>query len=225
MPTPPKPFPLYTDGTGVFFTTDGVNFTQLGGGAAGSIPLSELAHQADQTVVGNVAGSSASPVALTATQLTALINPATGSLPGAMSAAQFSALSGLQASKLPGACQVAYSDVIDFTTTGTYLVIPAIAARLVVDLIWFELKTTTGASVAPTYSMGTDGGVSNVEASQTVSTFASQAAETIITNGVLVLPRPVLDMTSSGLSIKVTNGATATAMTGRVLVLYMLLPV
>ncbi len=114
-----KPFPLYTDGTSVFYTTDGVNFNQLGGGgatvqtaapvsgdgstgskvtiAAGAIALTKLATQADQTALINVSGGAASPVAGTATQLTALINAASASLSGAMTATQFSKLLGLDA--------------------------------------------------------------------------------------------------------------------------------
>lgn len=45
---------------------------------AGSIALSKLANQADQTIVGNTSGGSAAPVALTATQATAILNAFTG---------------------------------------------------------------------------------------------------------------------------------------------------
>ena len=60
----------------------GVTSNPVAGGA-GSVPLSNLAAQADQTAVGNVSGGAASPVALTKTQLTTLVNPATTALPGA----------------------------------------------------------------------------------------------------------------------------------------------
>ncbi len=222
MPTPPKPFPLYTDGTGVFFTTDGVNFTQLGGGAAGSIPLSELAHQADQTVVGNIAGT-ASPVALTATQLTALVNPATPSLPGAMTAAQFSSLAGSQASKLQGVCFAAYSDVIDLTITGTYVVLPAMPFRLVLARSIFEIKTVTACSVSPTLAVGSNSAsFNNLTAAGTFGAFTTGAAETIVSISVTA---NAIDLTASGLQINVSGGATATALTARYGVTYMLLPV
>ena len=52
--------------------------------AAGVFALKAIANN---TVIGNVSGGSAVPGALTATQLTALLNGATGSLQGAMSAA------------------------------------------------------------------------------------------------------------------------------------------
>ena len=51
--------------------------------AAATVPLSDLANQADQTAVGNVSGGSAAPVALTKAQLTTLINAFTSSLSGA----------------------------------------------------------------------------------------------------------------------------------------------
>lgn len=54
---------------------------------AAGVALTKLATQADQTIVGNVSGGTASPIALTATQATALLNVATTSLPGTMSAA------------------------------------------------------------------------------------------------------------------------------------------
>lgn len=53
---------------------------------ASAIALSQLAPQADQTVVGNVSGGLAAPIALTKTQLTTLINTFTTSLTGAVPA-------------------------------------------------------------------------------------------------------------------------------------------
>lgn len=52
--------------------------------SASSIPLTQLAPQADQTVVGNVSGGSAVPIALTKTQLTTLVNAFTATLNGAV---------------------------------------------------------------------------------------------------------------------------------------------
>jgi hypothetical protein len=49
---------------------------------ANSVTLGKLATQADQTVLGNVSGGAAAPVALTATQATALLNTFTSSLKG-----------------------------------------------------------------------------------------------------------------------------------------------
>jgi hypothetical protein len=43
MSTAPKPFPLYTDGASVFFTTDGVNFTKVGGGTGGVATVTGIA--------------------------------------------------------------------------------------------------------------------------------------------------------------------------------------
>ncbi len=91
--------------------------------AAGAVALTKLATQANNTVVGNIAGSSASPVALTATQLTALINPATPSLPGAMTAAQASTLLNAGA----GVGIFAHWADVDVTLTGATRITPTIA--------------------------------------------------------------------------------------------------
>lgn len=50
-----------------------------------NVTLAKIANIADQTVLGNVAGSSAAPVALTATQATSIFNVATLTLKGLMS--------------------------------------------------------------------------------------------------------------------------------------------
>ena len=90
------PYPLYTDGTSLYTSFDGgATLLPLGGEAAtshsaapvsgngtvgtpftianGAIGLPKLATQADQTVLGNVSGGTASPVALTQSQLAALV--------------------------------------------------------------------------------------------------------------------------------------------------------
>lgn len=54
--------------------------------AGTAVALSELATQANNTVVGNVSGSTAAPVALSQSQLTALVNTFTSSLSGAVPA-------------------------------------------------------------------------------------------------------------------------------------------
>jgi hypothetical protein len=53
---------------------------------SGTLPLSQMANETANTVLGNNTGSSAAPVALTQTQLTAMINAATTSLSGALPA-------------------------------------------------------------------------------------------------------------------------------------------
>lgn len=58
--------------------------------AATTIPITALANQAANTFVANATGSPAAPTAITQTQATAMINPATASLSGAQSTAQFS---------------------------------------------------------------------------------------------------------------------------------------
>jgi len=70
----------------LYYSLDGgVTFSAA---SAGSGPI------ANNTVLGNISGSSAEPAALTKAQLTALINPATASLPGAISASDFAFIDG-----------------------------------------------------------------------------------------------------------------------------------
>lgn len=181
-----KPFPLYTDGQSVFYTTDGINFNAV------SAPTS----------------------------------PASSTTNGLMTAAQFSALAGLQASKSPGAVQVAFTDVIDLVggTLGAYVIIPPTPARLIPLSKFWEIKTTTGASVGPTYSIGSNSSsFNNICASQTTATLASQAAETLLSPA-SISPVPAVDLTASGLQLNFTVAATATALTARLGLAYMLFP-
>lgn len=66
--------------------TSGDPLLSGGGGATamtfGKLALTGLATQADNTVLGNVSGGAAAPIALTATQLTTLCNPFTDTIKG-----------------------------------------------------------------------------------------------------------------------------------------------
>lgn len=123
--------------------------------AGGAIPLSDLATQTNNTVVGNVAGT-ASPVALTAAQLTVLINPATSSLPGALTAAQFLQLQ-----------QVGpfVSATIDLTATPTGVVIaPAVTGKSWIThrIGVFQTVATGALSTAATIRIGNNATPTNV---------------------------------------------------------------
>jgi hypothetical protein len=144
------------------------------------------------------------------------------SVPGA---AQFLALSGLQPSKTPGALQVCYSDIIDLTTTGVYVIIPPIAARMGrIVTAQFEIKTITSSTVSPTLSLGTNSAsFNNAAASQTVAGLTTGAAESL--QSITGATNSNLDLTTSGLQLNVTGGATATALTARLIATYYLVPV
>jgi hypothetical protein len=94
-----KPFPLYTDGTSVFYTTDGVHFTSVGGGGSATIhtssPLSGDGSVGTPATIANGAITSAklatppqdpAAVAITGGTITG-VNAATRSVQGAMAAA------------------------------------------------------------------------------------------------------------------------------------------
>jgi hypothetical protein len=72
-----------------------VAYSASGVPADGSITMAKLADVATETVIGRVAGGSGVPKALSKTELTTLVNAATGSLPGALTAAQFLKLAGI----------------------------------------------------------------------------------------------------------------------------------
>lgn len=122
-----------------------------------------------------------------------------------------------------GTVQQFYTGVIDLTQTGIVTIIPPTPLRFRQLAISFEIKTTTGASVSPTFQVGADSGISNYAASQTVAGLASGAAESIQTAaGVAAAAQ---DLTTNGMRISVTAGATATALTARVFTYGILLPV
>lgn len=164
-----------------------------------------------------------------AAQVTAALNVATNSNQGAMSVAEYNQLQDA-ATKLNGpaaseASMVAYSAVIDLTITGTYaVVLPAAIRAKVVSAVW-EIRSTNTVSVAPTFSIGSNSASFNdIAASQTPAGFTTQAVETQLTS-TLINPIPVKDLTTSGIKVIVTGGATATALTARLIVEYAPLPV
>ena len=63
-------------------TAIGASYVPALSALSGNLGLSQLASIASNTVLGNVSGISAAPTALSSTQLTALLNPATASLQG-----------------------------------------------------------------------------------------------------------------------------------------------
>ena len=69
--------------------------TTFSSDSSSTVPDAQIATQANNTVLGNVSGATASPAALSQAQITALLVAASASLPGAMTAAQFSQLLGL----------------------------------------------------------------------------------------------------------------------------------
>ena len=236
-----KPFPLYTDGVNLFTTFDGgATMLPVGGEtatgnssapisgngtvgtpftvAAGAIALSKLATQANQTVAGNVSGGAASPVALTATQLTALLNPATASLPGAMPAAY--------ASGLPIICM--RTAIVDLTATASGIVFlqnPPSGNFAIPIGCWVEITSGAGTvSTSPTFKAGNNAGVNNLIPTVTPSTANMQGTITNTPPTMAILSTPggstsaTLVDTATPHTVTIT-GATGTggfALSGRV---------
>lgn len=144
-------------------------------------------------------------------------------MPG-LTAADFAKLATVPAGV--GITDAAFTQVIDLTATGTYTIIPPTPARLglVLDLAW-EIKSVNACSVSPTYSVGSNSpNFNNKNVSQTAAGFTTQAAETRVANTSSVAPVPVLDLSTDGLKVNVTGGATATALTARYGIAFYLLP-
>lgn len=129
----------------------------------------------------------------------------------------------------------AYTDVIDLTTTGVYVVLPPIAGRLgrpgaaVGPGAWHIVAVGGTRSVAPTFSAGSnDATYDNVYASAVGSALLlSQAAATVVTAGSAVSPFPTVDMTASGFKVNVTAAATGAGivLTARFVMTFTIVPV
>ncbi len=116
------------------------------------------------------------------------------------------------------------SAIIDLTTTGTYNVIGPTPMRFLNIQCRLEVKTSTSSTVSPTLQGGTDAGASNLFASQSVAGLVGAAVESTFSL-LPINPLPAVDLTANGFSLKVTAGATATALTARLILTGMLAPV
>lgn len=122
---------------------------------------------------------------------------------------------------------VAYTDAIDLSVTGTYQVVQPVAARLFRILApQWEIKSKTGTvSASPTFQVGTNSGINDINSSGTAAGFTSQAAETAVLTSTAVSPTPYPDLSANGVRVQVTAGATLTgALTARLVMLCALMP-
>ncbi len=118
-----------------------------------------------------------------------------------------------------------FSPVIDFTAApASYEIIPPTPARIRSVLTIIELKATTSPTVSATLSIGSNSAsFNNFCASQTPATLISQATETWVSL-TTAAPQPSADLTISGVRVNVTGSASATVLTGRVLMMVSFLP-
>ncbi|HET7485831.1 MAG TPA: hypothetical protein VFJ64_10725 [Solirubrobacterales bacterium] len=156
------------------------------------------------------------------------ISAATALAAGSLAAADFAKLATVGAGN--AICGVGYTQVVDLTTTGTYSIIPATPGRVrAIATVW-ELKTVGGTrSVAPTLSIGTNSlNYNDFAASQAGSAqLLTQAAETWAGAITQISPAPALDISTNGLVLNVTAGATGAGivLTARLAIWYALFPV
>ena len=109
-------------------TTLGFGTIATAGIANNAVTLAKLATQTNNTILGNVSGSTAVPTALTATQVTALLNAATTSLQGAMSAADKTKLDGVATSATANSSDATLLARANHTGTQSYTTITGLAA-------------------------------------------------------------------------------------------------
>jgi hypothetical protein len=143
-------------------------------------------------------------------------------------------LSKLGLPTLPGAAgnglwlaQYSYSDVIDFGAGGVVTpIIPPTPGRITSVQILFEIKTRNTPTVSPTFQIGANSpNYNDVCASQTQALFLTTTAEGGAVSATKINPSPFIDLTTNGLKLNITVGATATALTGRCFALFGVLPV
>jgi hypothetical protein len=168
------------------------SFSQLSGQAT----LAQLPSIANSTVLGNVSGSSAVPVALTATQLTTLINAFSSSLPGAAPASGGGTTNYLRADgswAAPPGTGGAVSSV--FGRTGAVVAVTG-------DYAFSNISGSVAATQLPNPSSTTLGGV------RSAASVSHQWINSISTSGIPALSQPAA-ADISGLGALATLGAGA----------------
>ncbi len=159
---------------------------------------------------------------------TLAISPASTGNAGSLAGVDFDKLATIPAGIALAA--FIYSATVDLTTTGVYVLIPPTAARLRVTAAIWELKAVGGTrSVAPTFSIGGNSpNYDNNNASQAgAAGMLTQAAETAVTGPTGINPNPFVDLTTNGLKLNVTAGATGAGivLTARLLIIGGFVPV
>ena len=162
------------------------------------------------------------------------INPASALRAGTLSVADFVKLATVPDGT--GMVVAKYSPVIDLVNppASPVALIPATSGRIArlnsISFAFWHLVTVGGTrSVAPTYSIGAnDPDYDNIYASQAGNAaLLTQAANTQVTGGTALSPFPDVDITASGVKVKITAGITGTApvCTARLVVCGVLVPV
>ncbi len=137
---------------------------------------------------------------------------ATANSAGLLSANDF-----VKLSTIPVGASVAvmpYSAVIDLTTTGTYVIMPAMTGRLRMMIASAWLIESTGGTLSggAVFSIGTNTpNFDNLYASQgTPAALLTQVANTYVVAGTSISPLPAPSTTADGIKIKVTTAVTGT---------------
>lgn len=128
----------------------------------------------------------------------------------------------------PGALQQVFSvATIDLTITGQHTLVPPTPGRIVyVTGVQWIVKTATAVTVSPTYSIGTNSpNFNNRNVSGVTAGFTTAVAQQILSATASVVPTLAQDLTTSGLVVNVTVGATATALVAQLVTSYIVVPV
>jgi hypothetical protein len=151
------------------------------------------------------------------TQLTGAVSAGPGSGPEVASIngisttqlAQLGLIPEPVASGFASPCFVVYTAAIDLTTTGTYQVLPAMPYRLDRSTMTWEIESKSGTvSVNPTWQVGSNNSIDDICPSQTPTGFTTGAIHAIVAAPTSFGTNLMYDLTTNGVRIQVTAGAT-----------------
>lgn len=155
-------------------------------------------------------------------QPTARLPLATTASAGLMSAVQAAFLFGVGSNT--AVLGYFYSAVLDLTQTGLYVIVAPTSGRFRLSSSVWNIVTSTSVSVAPTMSVGSDNpSYINYHSSQTPAGFTTATATQPVALNVNN-PNNFNDITTNGIKVSITAGATATALTARLFMLGSIVP-
>jgi hypothetical protein len=109
------------------------------------------------------------------------------------------------------------SDSVNMKTVGDTVLLPPMEYRFsFIDSALFEILTTDTCTVAPTLSIGTDSpAFANIYTAQTTAAWTTGVQYGRVSPATTASPLLFQDLSTSGLKLRVSVGATATALTAR----------
>lgn len=100
---------------------------------------------------------------------------------------------------------------INLAATGTTVIVPAQPRKFIVKNCTIHIRTSTGLIIAPSASIGTNATSYNNIMAITIIGSSGTVADNLVDLSTSLLTT-AMDLTSTGVTLKVTTGATATAL-------------